>query len=217
MKYLEHTFWCLVFALLVLPATAFAHPHVFVEANIEVLRNDNGDYTEIRHVWRFDELFSSTVILDYDEDGDNTLGEAELQQVATTVKGSIAEYDFYTAIRHGNKELEFYEPEEIKAYFEDGRMIMFLSLELAKPLAPTAEPIRISASDTSYYVAFDFDTANVTVAGKSEGCSINVTHPNFDELYADESITLSETFFSDPNKSAELGDEFYSWASVACS
>ena len=47
---------------------AFAHPHVFVDANIEIVRNDKGEFTELRHVWRFDELFSATIILDFDKD-----------------------------------------------------------------------------------------------------------------------------------------------------
>ena len=200
-----------------MPLEAHAHPHVFVEANIDVLRNDEGKFSEIRHVWRFDELFSSTIILDYDADGDSKLSDTELSEVTKIVKQSIAEYDFYTAVRHGEKEIEFYEPETINAYYDDGRLIMFLSLELAKPLAPTDKPLKISASDTSYYVAFDFDTDNISVAGNNAGCSVDVTHPDFDSLYAGSSQALTESFFNDPSKPAELGDEFYSWASISCS
>ena len=38
-----------------------AHPHVFAEANLELLSNDVGGLEEIRHVWRFDEFFSASV------------------------------------------------------------------------------------------------------------------------------------------------------------
>lgn len=207
----------LLVGLLAAPVAAFAHPHVFVEANMEVLRNAKGEFTEIRHVWRFDELFSTSIIFDYDENGDNQLDETELGKVTDIVKESIAEYDFYTAVRHGTDALEFYEPDGIGAYYEGNSLIMFLALELAKPLKPGEKPLRLSASDTSYYVAFDFDTDNVTVAGNNEGCNIKVEHPDFDKLYAEDSLFLTEAYFNDPNNPVSLGDEFYSWASLSCS
>jgi len=204
-------------AVCLAPVSALAHPHVFVEANIEVLRNAEGAFTEVRHVWRFDELFSATILIDYDENGDGKLDEAELKQVTDTVKSSIAEYDFYTAVRAGEKALEFYEPEALNAYYEDGRMIMFLALELDKPLPSSQSSIRVSASDSSYYVAFDFDQKSVSVSGETKGCSVKVEHPDYDKLYADNSPTLTESFFNDPQATNTFGDEFYSWATVTCS
>ncbi|MEM7068588.1 MAG: DUF1007 family protein [Pseudomonadota bacterium] len=195
---------------------ADAHPHVFVEANIEIVRNNKGEFVELRQVWRFDELFSSTIVIDYDDNTDGELDEKELKNVTTIVKESIAEYDFYTAMRVGGKALEFYEPEEIGAYFEDGKMIMFLSLEPAKPYDLSKAPLKVSASDTSYYVAFEFDNESVFVSGNSKGCSSNVVHPDYDSLYADNALTLSESFFNQDGGPG-FGDEFYSWATISCS
>ncbi|MEM9332739.1 MAG: DUF1007 family protein [Pseudomonadota bacterium] len=193
-----------------------AHPHVFVEANIEIVRDDKGNFTELRQVWRFDELFSTTISLDYDENVDGKLDKHEIKKITDIVKESIAEYDFYTAIRAGTEPLEFYEPDEIGAYFEDGKMIMFLSVEPTKPYDFKGAPLRISASDTSYYVAFDFDKENITIDGNDAGCSMDVVHPDFDKLYADDSLSLTESFFNDPQNTS-FGDEFHSWATINCS
>ncbi|MGI9352954.1 MAG: DUF1007 family protein [Rhizobiaceae bacterium] len=205
----------IVVSCLFMPGVATAHPHVFVEANIEVVRDDKGLFTELRQVWRFDELFSTTVTLDYDENVDGVLDEKELKEVTKIIKESIAEYDFYTAIRTGDKAVEFFEPDEINAYFEDGKMIMFLAVEPSKPIDLSTAPLRISASDTSYYVAFRFDTDNVSISGNDDGCSADVKHPDFDKLYADNAETLSESFFND-QKDSGFGDEFYSWATITC-
>ncbi|MEM7214426.1 MAG: DUF1007 family protein [Pseudomonadota bacterium] len=199
-----------------LPDRAVAHPHVFVEANIEVVRDDDGNFTEVRQVWRFDELFSTTVTIDYDENVNGKLDQDEIEKVAAVVKESIAEYDFYTAVRAGKDTVEFYEPEEIGAYFEGEKLIMFLTVELVEPVNSENTPLRISASDTSYYVAFDFDNENVSVSANSAGCETSVVHPDFDSLYADNSQFLTESFFSDP-QSTSIGDEFYSWATITCS
>ena len=196
--------------------SAQAHPHVFVDANIEVVRNDKGEFTELRHVWRFDELFSATIILDFDADGDDQLNEAELKEVTDTIHQSISEFDFFTAIRVAGKPIDFYEPEALKAYFKDGQMIMLLEVEPAKPQNMDKEPLRISISDTSFYVAFDYDVESISVAGNSKGCAASVVHPNFDELYASTADTFTEAFFDDPSNTADLGDEYYSWATIDC-
>jgi len=54
----------LIAALLSLaPTAAFAHPHIFVEARLEVVAGKDGSVEELRNVWRFDEVFSSSVVL----------------------------------------------------------------------------------------------------------------------------------------------------------
>lgn len=194
----------------------FSHPHVFVDANIEIVRNDAGEFTELRHVWRFDELFSATIILDFDRNGDDKLDEAELKEVTDTVHKSISEFDFFTAIRVDDKPVEFFEPDELKAYFKDNQMIMLLEIEPAKPQDLSKGPVKISVSDTSFYVAFDYDVESISVSGNDKGCAASVVHPDFDQLYADSTDTLTEAFFDDPTNTEDLGDEFYSWATITC-
>lgn len=205
-----------VFGLAV--SQANAHPHVFVEASIEIVRNDKGEFSELRQVWRFDELFSSTLLLDFDKNASGKLEAEEISEITSVVAKSILEYDFYTAIRSGKDVVEFYPPDGIGGYMEGGQMIMFLSVEPAKPYKFGNEPLRVSASDTSYYVAFDMKDENITVSGpKADACTTEVTHPDFDKLYAENEQLLSDAFsdsVEDPQLS--LGDEFYSWASISC-
>ncbi|MEL7429195.1 MAG: DUF1007 family protein [Pseudomonadota bacterium] len=193
-----------------------AHPHVFVEANIEVVRDDKGRFVELRHVWRFDELFSATTVLDFDADGDGVLGPDELALLSSNVKESISEFDFFTALRVAGKAVEFYEPEELKSYYENDQLIMLMAIEVAEPYDFSGGPLRVSVSDTSFYVAFDYDVKNISVEGPSDTCASSVVHPDFDKLYASDSLSLTEAFFDDPTNTQNLGDEFYSWATIDC-
>ncbi|MBO6813258.1 MAG: DUF1007 family protein [Rhizobiaceae bacterium] len=207
-------------SLLVSGIPANAHPHVFVETSMEIVRNDKGEFSELRQVWRFDELFSSTLVLDFDANGNGELDPDEIEEITTTVKKSIADYDFYTAMRAGEKVIEFYEPDALKGYMEGGQMIMFLAVEPAKPYSFDDGPLRISASDTSYYVAFNMDEANIKLVGPdAEACNTTVVHPDFDKLYAENADTLSEAFFNEQEgvTDLKLGDQFYSWANISCS
>ena len=41
-------------AALAAPAAAFAHPHIFAQARLEVVAGEVGTISELRNVWRFD-------------------------------------------------------------------------------------------------------------------------------------------------------------------
>ena len=201
---------------LALANTANAHPHVFVEANMEIVLDDKNRFTELRHVWRFDELFSTTMIIDFDDNANGELDAAELKNISGIVKQNIAEYDFYTAIRNGADIVPFFEPDEIITFVDDGQLYMVFKVEPENPFAVTERTLKISASDTSYYVAFDFLDENVKVEGGSGSCSSRVILPDYDKLYESNQLTLTEAFFNDPTNAGSLGDEFYSWANITC-
>src|ERR1700754_3671792 len=82
-------------SLCLAPAAAFAHPHIFVEARLEVVAGPDGNIKELQNVWRFDEVFSSSVLMDFDKNTDLKLEPNELEEVGTTVRDSLAAYDYY--------------------------------------------------------------------------------------------------------------------------
>ncbi len=142
-------------AALVLPAVAFAHPHVMVEANLEIVRDEAGQVTELRHVWRFDELFSTTVLVDFDANADNALQPEELEEVSKTVTQSISEQDWFTEVRSGNDTVEIVGPDKIMVDYQDGQLLMFFPARLKQPVSTAAAPFRVSVSDPTYYVAME--------------------------------------------------------------
>ena len=47
---------------------ASVHPHVFAEARLDVILSPDGKSVKsLRHLWRFDDLFSSTVLMEFDK------------------------------------------------------------------------------------------------------------------------------------------------------
>ena len=61
---------------------ASVHPHVFAEARLDVVVNPDQTVKSLRHLWRFDDLFSSTVLVEFDTNSDLKLDDAELQEVS---------------------------------------------------------------------------------------------------------------------------------------
>lgn len=68
------------------PVAAMAHPHIFVEARLEVVAAPDGTIQELRNIWRFDEVFSSSVVMDFDKNTDLKLEPNELAEVGKTVR-----------------------------------------------------------------------------------------------------------------------------------
>ncbi len=96
--------WWLAATLISLtPVPALAHPHIFVEARMEVLSNDKGEVTEVRNVWRFDELFSSSVLLDFDKNTNGKLDDSELAELGETMRTSLADFHYFTTITQDGK------------------------------------------------------------------------------------------------------------------
>lgn len=195
---------------------AQAHPHVFVEANLEIIRDGSGAVTELRHVWRFDELFSSTVLLDFDTNADGQLQPSELDVVSEVVTTTIGESDFFTEVRLDGQSVPFVGPEKILVDYADGQVLMFFAATFAAPIAIGSDKFRVSVSDPSYYVAMDFASeAAIQVSGDGAACNVGIARPDFDKLYAQNQTTLTEQFFADP-QNASLGDEWMTWIDLTC-
>jgi ABC-type uncharacterized transport system substrate-binding protein len=204
-------------AMIAAPAVARAHPHVMVDANLEIVRNAAGDVTELRNVWRFDELFSTTVLMDYDANANNVLEPEELAEVAKTVTKSISEEDFFTEVRLGKETVEFVPPPEIMVDYVDGQILMLFAVAFAQPLKTSPEQFRVSIADPTYYVAFELaGEAAVQVSGNGAGCGVDVVVPDYDKLMSQDQASLTEQFFNNP-ENADLGDEWMTWVNLKCS
>jgi ABC-type uncharacterized transport system substrate-binding protein len=79
---------------------AAVHPHVFAEAKLDVALTPDGQAIQsLRHHWLFDDVFSSTVIVEFDKNGDNKLDDAELKEVSKTVFSRSANMPISRSLR----------------------------------------------------------------------------------------------------------------------
>ncbi|MEN3793987.1 DUF1007 family protein [Fulvimarina sp. MAC3] len=162
-------------------APALAHPHVFVESNVEIVGNDAGQFTALRNVWRMDELFSSSVVFDFDANANGTLDPEELDAVGETIRRSIAEWGYYTFAELGDRDVKFTEPDKIHALFEDGQLILFFEMPVAETIDLRTQPIKVSNFDESFFVAFDFkDVDAFKLIGLPDGCRKTLNVPDED-------------------------------------
>lgn len=181
---------------LLLPSMASAHPHVFAEARLEIETSADGHVTELRNVWRFDEVFSSSVILDFDENADLKLDASELAQISDMVTQSLAEFDYYISITVNGKDAGISLPEAIKVDYQDGQLLMFFAVVPNEELLLNGR-IAVGVFDPTMYAALDFfNDEDMMVTGSSATqCARKVVRPDPDEIITQNQASLTEAFF----------------------
>jgi ABC-type uncharacterized transport system substrate-binding protein len=180
-------------------APSWAHPHVFAEANLEVAVAADGTVESLRHVWRFDDLFSSTVLLEFDANADLELDSAELEKVGAVIHDSLSEFGYFQIVTADGKDVKMQAPDRIMANFEDNQLIILFESKPAEPLA-LSDSLSFGVYDPTFYTAIDFyEDANLTVPNMPQNCTRTVVRPDPDEAIAQNQQTLTDAFFEDPS------------------
>ncbi len=182
-----------------LPSLAMAHPHVFAEARLEVVSDDQGNIGELRNIWRFDEMFSSGVLIDFDANKNLKLDPDEAATVGQTVKDSLAEHGYYMHITANGKEVAVSPPETINVLHQDGKLLMFFIVKPAEPVALKGR-IQLGVWDPTFYASIDFlkDEDMVTEGKAFAACKRSVVRPDPDEVMQQNQDKLTAAFFDDP-------------------
>jgi len=186
-------------AILLAATPAGAHPHVFAEARLDVvLTPDHQGVKALRHLWRFDELFSSTVLMQFDKNADLKLDDAELKDVADTISSSLAEYDYFQLVTVNGKDVHMNAPAQLMVNFDHDQLIVLFESEPTTPIKLSGT-IDFGVYDPTFYTAIDFtEDANMAVEGLPATCTRKVIRPDPDTAIAQNQKTLTDAFFNDP-------------------
>lgn len=181
------------------PAISHAHPHIFAEARLEVETTSDNTISELRNVWRFDEVFSSSVVIDFDANKNLMLDPDELAKVSQLVKDSLKEFDYYTTIVDNGTDIGVVPPDNIVVDYQDGQLLMLFAVRPAKPIALTGK-LDFGVYDPTMYAAIDFinDTDMVITGASAGSCTQKIIRPDPDEVIAENQASLTEAFFESP-------------------
>lgn len=192
------TTMCATAAVLAFTADAISHPHVFAEARLEVV-SDGKAVNAMRHVWRFDDLFSSTIILEFDKNSDAQLDEAERAAVSKVVKESMAEYNFFQNVSDNGKDVNVKVPADIMVNIEDNIVTMLFETVPEKPIS-LAGKVSFGVYDPTFYTSIEFleDTNLIVDGAVPAACKPAVVRPDPDKALEENQQSLTDAFFNDP-------------------
>ncbi|KAA0972279.1 DUF1007 family protein [Aureimonas fodinaquatilis] len=165
---------------------ALAHPHVFADSRMEIVGDASANLLAIRNIWRMDELFSSSVLVDFDNNANNTLDPDELAEIGETVRQSIAEWDFYTLITISGRPVRLQPPAQIRALYQEQQLILFFEMKVDQPINLAEKTVTFSTFDDSFFVAFDYESEEAfELLDLPERCTRQFTIPDPDAAAAE--------------------------------
>lgn len=172
----------MVAGLGLLPAAAGAHPHIFIEASVELVVAD-GALQGVRLSWLYDDFFSLmlTADLGIDDDGDLVLTDEELAILTAAVMDWPADYTGDLTVVGPEGPVALAPREEASVVLEEGRVREMHYRPLAEPLPAVAAPVNVQVYDPFYYVAYEV-VGEPALAG--EGCTAELVKADLDAAYA---------------------------------
>ncbi|WP_342068549.1 DUF1007 family protein [Yoonia algicola] len=169
-------------AALVVPVTATAHPHVFVQAQVTVVFNEAGDMG-IKLDWYYDDLFSLLVTTDLgiDMDGDLVLTADEQVLLDSQIAAWPPDYDGDLEVAQGGAVLVLGEKQDHRMTYVEG-LFVETHVRPVPAVQDAGGPIQIRVYDPSFYTAYDLRSP-VLLEGRDD-CSAEVIPADVDAAYA---------------------------------
>lgn len=195
---------------------ALAHPHVWIDSQLQVQFNPQGAISTFRIVWRFDDLYSQASVEGRDSNGDGTYTRQELQPLIAMAMDNLEEWFYFTDIRQNGQRVTAQHPTVFEARMEGGTLIYDFTLPLRQPLSLTEGAVRVRQFDPSIYIGIDLQKKDpVLLLDAPQGCAATIIPaPGLQETFL-----MSEQAFraSDPDPGSEgVGGAFAQIVRLSC-
>ena len=152
-------------------SSLFSHPHTFIDVHptIEV-KNDSTVIVNFK--WVLDDMASTILIMDLDQNGDGKIDEKENNYIYEEYFSVFREYDYYTYIKVDGKDTALPEPENFRATIENNKICYSFDIKLNYDI----KSVVIEFGDSSYYVAMVLKEKFVD----AKGLSVKITKIDYD-------------------------------------
>ena len=205
--------WLLVAASVALgPATAEAHPHVWITARSELLYAPDGMVTGVRHAWTFDDMFSAYALQGIEAKTKGAYSREELSSLAQTNVESLKEYGFFTFAKADGKKQKFQEPVDYYLEYRDTALTLHFTLPARTPFKATQ--LVLEVFDPAFFIDFKFvDKDPVQLVGAPANCKMAFQRPNDGSASAQK---LDEQTFTNGGDNSNFGAMFANKITVDC-
>ena len=158
-------------------AAAQAHPHVWITAKSELIYAADGTITGIRHVWTFDDMFSSYALQGIEAKTKGAYSREELAALAQTNVESLKEYAYFTFAKADGKKQKFTEPVDYFLEYKDAALTLHFTLPVKTPFK--AKQLSLEVFDPTYFIDFQYaEKEPVKLVGASTDCKMQFQRPN---------------------------------------
>ena len=196
------------------PAVAFAHPHVWITVRTQVVFSADGKVASLVHDWVFDEMYSAFAIQGLAPPGELVKRET-FAPLAKENAGGLADIGYFTTLKLDGKAVEF---APVTDYWMEERPDHLVAFHVVLPLKTPALPGRylsLLVADPEYFIDFEFDDKDpIKLVAAPEGCSASLAKPK--PIEGEDKQKLDESYFTNLSPGANFGFKMASRVIIAC-
>lgn len=192
---------------------AFAHPHVWVTMQSELVYAPDGSVSGIKQAWSFDDMYSTYATQGLEAKQPGAFTREELAPLATENVTSLKEFEYFTFAKFDGRKVAFGDPVDYWAEYKDSVLTLHFTLPVKSPVK--AHAVEMEIYDPTYFVDFGFAKADPLVLKNAPAdCQLTLKKPTDEE--ADARIrSLGEAAFANGDNS-NYGAMFANKVSVKC-
>jgi len=141
--------------VLCMSSNVIAHPHIFIVQRLNIMFDDQG-LAGFGVEWHFDEMFSSMIAADYDQNQNSSLEPAEVAMLKEKAFSYIAEYDYFIFVKIDGQPFKVQFIKNFNAVLKNGKLSYHFFVPCHVKADKLFKQLVIAAYDPSYYTAIFF-------------------------------------------------------------
>ena len=184
----------MIAAALGAPAPALAHPHIFVDAGLQVYFDDDGHLAALRITWVYDEFFSMLMLSDLELDSgfSGTLTPEDHEALQGFDMNWIEGYHGDVFLSLDGEAMDLTGPLEWTSDLIDDQLVSTHLRAVEHRADPAGAKISIEVYDPSYYTSYRI-VGTPDIRGRSD-CRVRIFEPDWDAADAQLQAALDEMF-----------------------
>lgn len=197
-------------------APVLAHPHVFIDAGVDVIFGPDGRAEALRIEWSYDDLYSLVLIEErgFDPDLDGVLTPEETAALSGFDMAWDPGFPGDTYALSGDRPLALSRPLEWSARYENGRLISTHLRRFDTPPEPGA-PLIVQVYDPGFYTAYVIARPVALMGTPPAGCTAEVFEP--DRAAADDLLAQAlEEYAGEDADFPAIGAAYAEEARITC-
>ncbi len=149
----------LTIILIFITSLSFAHPHVFINADITVCYDEVG-ISKLKMKYSFDKIFSNDLMQMFDKNKNNKLEASEVAQIKAKAFSNLVKYDYFVHIQNGDAKINTKNVSNFRAKVVNGVVSYYFDINTKIEIGNHPENIKIAVYDHSYYIEVVYNKGN---------------------------------------------------------
>ncbi len=146
--------------LLIFPIQLSAHPHIFMKGSA-IIFIDGRIFKGIQVTWIFDNMFSSSVIEDYDRNKDRFFDKKETLRVKDEAFSNLKQYNYFCFIKLNGKKIPIKRITNFSvSIIKKKKLVYSFFIPVSRRLSSLKGRLSLAMYDTTFFCAIDIKNKN---------------------------------------------------------